>query len=101
MASLDCCINAIADRDELGTLQKQDLRLDQPRAFKLDSSQSENERILCVRFGRKQHRRSYCGMDCVRQRGEVDQQALAPVDDAFDKLRQPSRFPSQAKWCQL
>src|SRR6516225_4603734 len=100
MATLDCRINLTADRDELRALQKDDLRLDQPRAFKLDPSQSENERVLCVCFDRKQRRRTYCGMDGVRQRSEVDQQALAPVGDAFDWLGQPGRCP-QHQSCDL
>jgi hypothetical protein len=64
--------HGIAVWEEIGALQHQDLRLNEPAAFEFDPSQGHRERILVRRFGRQQGGRPTGGMDGVSKGGDVD-----------------------------
>ena len=67
VTAFDGRIHGIAERQQIGAFQEQDLRLHQPAALEFDPAQRHRERILRLHVERQQGRRPDRGVDGMRR----------------------------------
>ena len=101
VAAFDRRAHRVAEREQIGALQQQDLRLHRATAFELDLPQRQRKWILHRCCFRQQCARPDHRMQRVAECGDIDRQSLCPLCDAFDRPWQPGGLPGGKQEHQL
>ena len=93
VTAFDGGVDGVADRQQLGALEEQYLRLHQAAALELDPSQRDHEGVLRRGFEREQRRWPYRRVQRVSERRDIDQQGLESIQGRRLRVSAATRSP--------
>ena len=93
VSPFECRAYGIAKWQEVRALQQDDLRLQQPAAFKFDATKRHGKGIVGVDLHRQQGRRTDAGMHRMCERRETGRRRQGSIRNPLDRRLEATSVP--------